>query len=82
MSVSHPATLLPTGAAKSRRSLPISTLKAGDLVTVNLSGRAVDRIHQWAGEVVAVDRVAIRRKTFWYRLALSACSSTGERIIP
>ncbi len=64
------------------RSFPISTLKPGDQVIVSLSGRAVDRIHQWAGEVIAVDHTAIRLRTYWFKIGLSASSSHSERVIP
>ncbi len=66
----------------SRRTLPMTTLAAGDLVTIDLRGRAIDRVHQWAGEVIAVDGVAIRLRTCWYRIGLSACPSESERVIP
>ena len=64
------------------RSTPMTTVAPGDLVIVRLSGKAIDRISQWAGEVVAVDGVAIRLKTCWFRLGLSPSPSESERVIP
>ena len=64
------------------RAAPMTTVAPGGLVIVSLSGKAIDRISQWAGEVVAVDRAAIRLKTSWFRLGLSPCPSESERVIP
>ena len=66
----------------SRLSLPVTTLAPGEFVIVSLTGRAVDRISQWAGEVLAVDGVGIRLKTHWFRLDLSPSHSESERFIP
>ena len=66
----------------SRRSLPITTVKPGDAVTVHLTGRATDRINAWGGEVVAVDGVAIRIRADWHRFCLSAAPAEGEKVIP
>ena len=66
----------------SRPSLPVATLTPGELVIVSLTGRAVDRISQWAGEVLAVDGVAIRIKASWHRFCLSATPAEGEKVLP
>ncbi len=66
----------------SRRTLPLTTLTAGDRVTVNLRGQTIDLVSQWAGEVVAVDHTAVRLKTHWFRVGLSPCPSQGTVSFP
>ena len=65
-----------------RRSLPIAAIKPGDAVTIHLTGRAVERVNAWGGEVVAVDGVAVRMRASWSRFCLSPGHAEGEHVIP
>ena len=66
----------------SRRSLPVTTVKPGDAVTVHLTGRATDRINAWGGEVLAVDGVALRIRADWHRFGLWPNAAEGEKVLP
>jgi len=65
-----------------RRTLPITTVRPGDLVTISLAGRAMGRTNTWAGTVIAVDSVAIRIAASWTRFTLQVNHAEGEHVIP
>jgi len=81
---SNVTTLTPRQARGGKaKGQPLTTLRPGERVIVNLRGRVSDRIHQWAGEVIDVDAVAVRLRPTWYRFGLSACDASGEdHVIP
>ena len=65
-----------------RRTMPITTLRAGDRVTIHLTGRSLDRTHTWAGTVTAVDGRAVRIDPNWYRFTLAIHSARpGEEVV-
>ena len=66
----------------SRRSLPITTIKPGDAVTVHLTGRAAERVNTWGGTVLAVDGVAVKLAAAWSRFGLWANAAEGEKVLP
>ncbi len=62
-------------------SAPLATLAEGDCVVVHVHRPRLDEPHTWDGQVVAVDRVALRLRANGYRIACSWCDCGGREVV-
>lgn len=72
----------PPTPRQARPRRPVTTLRVGERVVVDLRGPAIDRINQYGGVIVAVDDTAVRLDAAWRRFGWSPDATEGEIALP
>ena len=71
-----------SGARQPRGRAPLTTLAAGEYISIQLRDDRGQRVGQIGGTLVAADSVAIRLEAEWLRRGMWPEPASGETIVP